>query len=215
MRSALAIAGLALALAACGGKPRAPEWQMNAAGALERFEQAWLAGEPRVADAEFARARRELAATADATMVARAELTRCALQVASLAFEPCPGFEPLRADAAPAERAYADYLQGARVQADLLPAHHRAVAGGTADARSVQAIDDPLSRLVAAGVLLRSGRGSPELMQVAADTASRQGWRRPLLAWLGAQLRLAEQRGAQEEAARLRRRIALAGGPPG
>jgi len=207
------IALVAVVLAACGSKPQAPEWQMNAHGALERFEQAWLVGQTRAADAEFARARRELAATADATLVARAELTRCAVQVASLVFEPCAGFEALRADAAPAERAYADYLQGTRVSPERLPAQHRAVAGGTADAKAVQAIDDPLSRLVAAGVLLRSGRGSPELMQLASDTASRQGWRRPLLAWLGAQLQLAERRGAQDEVERLRRRIALASNP--
>ena len=207
------IALVAVVLAACGSKPQAPEWQMNAHGALERFEQAWLVGQTRAADAEFARARRELAATADATLVARAELTRCAVRVASLVFEPCAGFEALRADAAPAERAYADYLQGTRVSPERLPAQHRAVAGGTADAKAVQAIDDPLSRLVAAGVLLRSGRGSPELMQLASDTASRQGWRRPLLAWLGAQLQLAERRGAQDEVERLRRRIALASNP--
>ena len=206
------IALVAVVLAACGSKPQAPEWQMNAHGALERFEQAWLVGQTRAADAEFARARRELAATADATLVARAELTRCAVQVASLVFEPCAGFEALRADAAPAERAYADYLQGARVSPELLPAQHRAVAGGTADAKAVQAIDDPLSRLVAAGVLLRSGRGSPELMQLASDTASRQGWRRPLLAWLGVQVKRAEEAGDSETAARLRRRMDLISG---
>ena len=209
------IAIVALVLAACGSKPQAPEWQMTAHGALQRFQEAWLAGQTRAADADFALARRELAATADATLVARAELTRCAVQVASLVFEPCTGFEALRADVAPAERAYADYLQGARVSPGLLPEQHRAVAGGAADARTVGAIGDPLARLVAAGVLLRTGRGSPELMQLASDTASRQGWRRPLLAWLGAQLQLAEQRGLQDEAARLRRRIALASGQKG
>jgi hypothetical protein len=206
------LAVFAVALAACGSKPQAPDWQMNAHGSLQRFEQAWLGGQTRAAEAEFARARRELAATADATLVARAELTRCAVQVASLVFEPCEGFEALREDVAPAERAYADYLQGARVPPELLPQQHRGVAAGGADAKAVEAIADPLSRLVAAGVLLRAGRGSPELMQLASDTASRQGWRRPLLAWLGAQLQLAERRGAQDEAARLRRRMALASG---
>jgi hypothetical protein len=41
------------------------------------------------------------------------------------------------------------------------------------------------------------------------DTASAQGWRRPLLAWLNVQAQRAEQGGDSEEAARLRRRIAL------
>lgn len=211
MSRAGAAASMALLLAACGSRPPAPDWQVDAHGSLQRYEQAWLAGSERAAQAEFDRARRELSATGQAGLVARAELTRCALQVASLEFGPCPGFEALRADAPAAERAYADYLQGAPVPADLLPAPHRAVAAG-ADAARVGAIEDPLSRLVAAGVAMRAGSGSPDLLQLGADTASAHGWRRPLLAWLGAQLRLAEQRGDSEQAARLQRRIALAAG---
>ena len=204
----------ALVLAACGNKPKAPEWQMNAHGALERYQQAFLVGDARVAAAEFGRARAELAATGQAGLVARAELTRCALQVASLVIEPCAGFEPLRRDAPAAERAYADYL-AARPDpqnAALLPPQHRALAGGNAGAATVKAIEDPLSRLIAAGVLLQSARASPEILQLAVDTASAQGWRRPLLAWLGAQALRAEQAGAKEETERLRRRMALVQG---
>ncbi len=208
---ALAVLAAVALLAACGSKPQAPDWQVAAHGALERYEQAWLAGDTRVADAEFARARRELSATGDAALVARAELTRCAVQVASLAVAPCAGFEPLRPDAPAAERAYAGYLAGERVDADLLPAQHRAAArDGTA--ASVGAIGDPLARLVAAGVQVRAGRGTPDLLQLGADTAAERGWRRPLLAWLGAQLRVAEQGGQADRAAALRRRIALVAG---
>ena len=185
-------------LAGCASKPQAPDWQVDAHGALQRYEQAFLAGDTRVADAEFARARRDLAATGQPSLVARAELTRCAVQVASLVLDECTGFEPLRADAGPAERAYADYLQGAAVDAALLPAQHRVAAGGRASAAALAQIADPVSRLVAAGVVLRSGHADPQVLQVAADTASAQGWRRPLLAWLGAQLKLAEQRGAAD-----------------
>ncbi|MBK0391698.1 hypothetical protein [Ramlibacter algicola] len=203
------VAAFAVLLAGCGNKPVAPDWQVEAHGALERYEQAYLAGASRAADAEFRRARDALAATGQPTLVARAELTRCALQVATLAFEPCTGFEPLQADAAAPERAYAAYLAGQQAPADQLPAHHRAVAA-RGDAAAVAEIADPLARLVAAGVVMRSGRGTPQLLQVAADTASAQGWRRALLAWLGAQLKLAEQAGDTEGALRLRRRIALA-----
>ena len=62
-----------------------------------------------------------------------------------------------------------------------------------------------------AGVLLRQGRASPALVARAVDTASEQGWRRPLLAWLGVQARLAEQAGQTGEAARIRRRMDLVG----
>ena len=48
---------LAWLAAACGSKPPTPDWQMNAVGALERYQQAWLSGEDRAAAAEFQRAR--------------------------------------------------------------------------------------------------------------------------------------------------------------
>ena len=204
---ALLMVGL---LAACGSRPPAPDWQVAAHGALERYRQAYLSGADRAAYAELARARRELAATGQAAMLARAELTRCALQVASLAFEACQGFEPLRPDVGDPERAYADYLAGGPAEAALLPPQHRGVAQGGAAA--LAGIQDPLARLVGAGVLVRSGRATPQVLQLAADTASAQGWRRPLLAWLGAQLRLAEQGGRTQEADQLRRRMALVAG---
>jgi hypothetical protein len=44
------------------------------------------------------------------------------------------------------------------------------------------------------------------------DTASEQGWRRPLLAWLGVQEKRASDAGDSETAARIRRRIDLISG---
>ena len=123
--------------------------------------------------------------------------------------DPCTGFDALRADAPPAEQAYADYLAGLPHDAALLPAAQRGAGPDT-----LGAIGDPLARLVAAGVLLRTGRASPTVIAAAVDTASAQGWRRPLLAWLQLQLQRAEQAGAEADAQRLRRRIALIAGPP-
>jgi hypothetical protein len=61
--------------------------------------------------------------------------------------------------------------------------------------------------------LLRAGRASPPVLAGAVEAASAQGWRRPLLAWLGVQAQRAEQAGDAQEAARLHRRIALASEP--
>lgn len=212
--AALALAGLALALVGCANRPPTPEWEMNAHGAMTRYEQAYLAGADRAADAEFVRARSALASTGRPQLVARGELVRCALRVASLDPTSCDGFEALRADAAEAEMAYAAYLTGAvlsATQVAQLPPAHRAMAGTDALQR-LAGIQDPLSRLVAAGVMVRGGRGSPEVLRIAAETASQQGWRRPLLAWLGAQVKLAEQAGNEHEAQRLRRRMDLVSG---
>jgi hypothetical protein len=144
---------------------------------------------------------------------------RCAAHVASLVFEPCQGFERLRHDAALPERAYAEHLAARplpRVDIERLPPAQQpaaaAVAGGDASTASVQAIDDPLSRLIAAAVLFRAGKASPATIALAAETASAQGWRRPLLAWLEVLALRAERGGAADEAERLRRQIRLVQG---
>jgi len=208
---------LGLGLAACGSQPPVPDWQMNAHGALALAVAADLEGNTRVAEREFARGRAEMARTGRPELVARAELLRCAGRVASLDFAPCAGFEPLRADAGAAERAYADYLAGRLDARDaaLLPAQQQAAARrAAADPAALAAISDPLARLVAAGVWFEKGWASPAVVAQAVDTASAQGWRRPLLAWLGVQARLAEQGGDAAEAARLRRRMDLVQGTP-
>lgn len=200
-------------LAACAGKS-VPDWQMNAKNSIERATAAYLEGNARVETQEFNLARSEISRTGRTDLMARVELTRCASRVASLVIEACDGFERLRADAAAPERAYADYLAGKIKSQDiaLLPAQHRTVAAASSDvaaASDLQSIEDPLAKLVAAGVLFRSNRATPAVLTVAADTASAQGWRRPLLAWLGVQLLRAENAGDVAEAERLRRRIAL------
>lgn len=203
-------------LAACAGTPP-PDWQMNARSAMERATAAYLEGNARVEAQEFLLARHEITGTGRVDLLARIELTRCATRVASLVLEDCAGFENLRQDAAAPERAYADFLNGQIKSQDivLLPPPQRAAASAASEAAAaaaLQNIDDPLSRLVAAGVLFRAHRATPAVLSAAVDTASAQGWRRPLLAWLGAQALLAEQAGDTVEAQRLRRRIALVQG---
>ena len=200
-------------LAGCGNTPPVPDWQLNAKGAMERAQEAYLIGNVRVEAAEFAKARSEVASTGRVDLLARLELARCALRVASLVFEECAAFTPLAQDAGAAERAYATYLTGRAQpeQAALLPEQHRAVVAGTAQPPGLKSVSDPLARLVAAAVLLQQGRADPALIVLAIDTASAQGWRRPLLAWLGVQAIRAEQGGDGVEAARIRRRMVLVG----
>ena len=226
MRLPAAYRALSLALAAllsgCASDPPPPDWLLEAQGSLRRASEAYLSGDTRVANAEFERARRELSRTGRAEWVARGELTRCALRLASLetlgnaeGSAPCPAFEPLRADAPVAEQAYADFLRGplAAARVPLLPAAQQAAAAAGTDAArreaAVRAIEDPVSRLVAAGAALRDGVAPPGLITLAIETASAQGWRRPLLAWLTFQLKRAQAAGEREAADALQRRIDL------
>ncbi|MBP6395716.1 MAG: hypothetical protein KA309_08195 [Giesbergeria sp.] len=208
--------GLAL-LGGCANQPPVPDWQMTADSTAQRGIAAFLQGNQRVEKLEFERARAATARTGDPVLLARLELLHCAAQVASLKLGPCAAFEALRPDAGAPEQAYADYLAGqvpasdARQIALLPPAQHSvaSAANPAAAVAALQAIADPLSRLVAAGVLMQTGRAGPAVMALAADTASAQGWRRPLLAWLLLQSKSAQAAGDAPEVARLQRRIAI------
>jgi len=220
MRRGTALACAAL-LVACAGGPPAPAWQTDAQGAIERATAAYLAGASKAHEAELARARAAVAGTGRPELAARLELIDCAARVASLVFEPCTRYELLRADAAAPERAYAEHLAAKPLPREaiaLLPAAQQPVAvalaagAAPAAASAAQAIEDPLSRLIAVAVLFRAGQASPALIASAADTASAQGWRRPLLAWLKVQALRAEKAGDTGELQRLQRRIALVEG---
>ena len=197
----------AAALAGCASQPAPPDWQANAKGALDAAVDDWLKGHTAAADAGFREARAETAATGRADRVIQVELVRCAAQAASLVFEACPGYAALAPDATPAQRAYADYLEGRWQAMDfaLLPEQHRAVVGGG----DIEAIADPLARLVAAGALFKAGRMTPQGIELALATASDRGWRRPLLAWLTVQAQRAAAAGDAGAVARIRRQIAL------
>lgn len=203
---------IAAVLAGCASKPLPPDWQANAKGALDASVDDYLKGHTAASASEFREARLETAATGRFELVAQVELVRCAAQAASLVFEDCPGYAALAADATPAQRAYAAYLAGQwdGLDAALLPEQHRAVVASGA----LDKIEDPLSRLVAAGALFKAGRMTPQGIELAADTASNQGWRRPLLAWLGVQEQRAKAAGDTAAAEQIRRRIALASNAP-
>ena len=175
-------------LSGCAGGPPPADWQLNSLSALNSYKLHYLRGDARSAELEFARARMELQSTGSPSLVARAELLRCAARAASLEFDGCPAFEKLRADAGPEELAYADYLAGRTDR---------------------PAGEDALSKLVSSGVRMKNGKITPMEIAAAVDIASTQGWRRSLLAWLGVQEKRAEAAGDREALAHIRRRIIL------
>ena len=213
MMSKIFLGAMAIFLTACASGPKPASWQLESKGAMERAVAAYLEGNSRIEAVELARARLEISSTGRVDLMARAELLSCASRVASLVFEPCAGFEKLRQDSPPAERAYADYLAGklSPQNINLLPKEQQKISQASVLQvySAIENIADPLARLVAAGTVFHAGLASPALVQAAVDAASSQGWRRPLLAWLGVQLKLAEASGNAQEAGRVQRRITL------
>ena len=200
---------IGLLLAGCASKPPEPSWRSNAASSLDGFTEAYLKGDTTIAANDFARAHTEMASTGRADLLAHAELVRCAVRTASLEVGECTGFTALSQDASAEERAYAAYLSGRwqGLNPALLPEQHRAIASGTG---GLAGIADPLARMVAAGAMLQAKRIAPPDIMIATDTASAQGWRRPLLMWLAVSQQRATALGDTAEAERIGRRIAIA-----
>jgi hypothetical protein len=196
-------------LAACVSNPAPPDWKLNTQSALENYEKAYLEGNTALADLSFARARAEAARTGQPAWVARVELARCATRAAALEFDDCPAYAAMKDGATPEERAYADFIAGnwPAVDSKALPNQYAPLL--KPGATDISQIKDPLSRLIAAGALFRQGNLPPAGITSAIDTASEQGWRRPLLAWLGVELKRAEAAGDQAAIALLRQRITL------
>ena len=226
MRTAFTLTALSalLLLAACSSTPPPPEWKANAAAALQAYSSAQLSGNTRLAEFEFKQAQSEISRTGRLDLMARAELTRCAVQVASLDWSPCTAVDAGAPNAPAEEKAYAHFLAGQweGLNPELLPRHYRKLvvqhqglrATGTPPgvqppSSILQTISDPLARLIAASVLLKRQQLSPTEWAVATETASEQGWRRPLLAWLGMEMKAAHAANRTDAATALQARIDL------
>lgn len=218
-RSVVAIAFTVLA--GCGSQPPAPDWAIGAEAAAQKASTAYLQGQQRVESLQWQKARDSVASTGRTDLAARMELMRCAAQVASLEWDDCSAYQALQPDAAAPEQAYARYLNARPGAEDvaMLPKEQQAAARYIAaqaaapltagEVQQMTGKGDPLSRLLAAAVLLRAGNASPELLQAGVEIASAQGWRRALMAWLLLQAKAAERAGDADMAAHIRRRLDL------
>jgi len=204
-------------LAGCSSAPPPPDWKMNAVSLLEHYQARFLEGDAKAADLALEKSRREIARTGRLDLLARLELAACGTRVAALDFTDCEAYVPLANEAAAADQAYARFLSGdwAGLDTKLLPPHYAGLVGAkdsSAANKAVAEIQEPLPRLIAAGLLFKQGRSEPATLALATDTASERGWRRPLLTWLAVQLKRARSAGDQAAIAHLQRRIELAEG---
>lgn len=180
---------LAVLTAACSSQPPPAQWATESQTASQRAVQAYLKGQPRVAQAEWRKAFHETAATGNPVHMARMALLECAAQMAALEVTDCPRFARYAAGAAPAEQAYARYLRADMQSVDVahLPAAQQAVARQLLAGQplgQLPADAPPLSQLTAAAVALHAGQLTAEAVAQAADVAAAQGWRRAAMAWL-------------------------------
>jgi hypothetical protein len=207
-----------LLLSGCGVKP-APVWISTGHKQLETFKQDFLIGRsPAITEIHFRNAVTEMKKGGDADLLGRAWLTRMALQIAMLMEMDAGDFPKIEAvEVVPANHNFYFFLKGdtAAVDISLLPESYRPFwasllkGDATEVAVAITAIDDPLSRLIASGLSVHHGFETEILLRISVETASQNGWKRALLAWLDRLKSLHEASGDTEKASAIKSRIDL------
>ncbi len=205
----------ALMLAACGGGPKTPDWKKDSASLIEKYKKAELKGETQRAERYFEQALDAAGSAGRLEDTARLHLVRCATRQASLDFNPCTGYlDQVRFGAVAEDEAYYRFLANLWDKLDraALPAQYRDFVQGVDPAKSLaiaEAIPDPLSRLIAISLLVSRKQASDDALRLAAETASEQGWRKPLLVYLKLLENRATVKNDMNEIEKLRARIRL------
>lgn len=205
-------------LMSCGGSPPIPDWTYASFNQMEDFKKASLEGKAGIADLHFNRAVEEIKKSGDLDLLAKAYLNRYAVQVALLeSFRDDDFLKIQTAEPNPVNAGFYAFLKGNFSQADrnlLPPQYSRTVADILAARKDnvtedVRQIEDPLSRLVMTGLLVRSGYENAELLSGAVETASRQGWKKALLIYLERLHAFHIQRQEGEKADKIKQKILL------
>lgn len=201
--------------AGCASRP-APEWIGASYNHLESFKRHYLRGDEILAEKSFRRALEEIRTSGDIDAMAKAYLIRYAVRTAALEAFDDREYLRLAADRSGLPHAhYYAFLKGsfAEVDVDRLPVQYRPflkalLNGNPGDIeREAIRIEDPLSRLIAAGLIVRARQAGEPLLNEAIETASGQGWKKPLLAYLTKLDRYYDSEKETSKAAEVRKRL--------
>lgn len=204
-----------LLLQACGGGPKVPDWKKDSVNLIEKYKIAELKGENLRAERYFEQALDAAGSAGKLGETARLHLVRCATRQARLVHEPCKGYlEHAKFGASQEDEAYYRFLtnQWDKLDSSKLPSSYRDYVKTTDPAKSLaslKGISDPLSRLIAASIAIARKQADDATLNLAAETASEQGWRKPLLVYLKLLENRASLKDDKPELARLRARIKL------
>ncbi len=206
-----------LLLAGCGSK-RIPDWTYAGYNQLEDFKKSFLTGDDKIAALHFKKAVEEIKKSGNPDILAKAHLTKYAVQTAVLeTIDDDLYLKIAEVQSLQKNSHFYHFLKGKvdQVESQFLPEQYRGIMetlrkGNKADIPADCAkIEDPLSRLIAIGIVIQSGENGVQLLQTAVDTASANGWKKALLIYLEKLADYYTMKKEPETATGIRKRIDL------
>lgn len=205
-------------LAGCGASQPVPDWLNASHSQLEAYQKNYLSGSDKLAALRFKGAINDIKKSGDLEMLARAYLIRMALQRAVLEEPDAEDYLKIAAlQSMPTNRNYYAFLKGEPAQVDekLLPAQYQGLLnnlrpeGEEGRLAAIGKMQNPLSQLIAMGVLVYRNQESEALLQRAVAVASAQGWKKALLAYLERLRLYYEGKPQKDKALEIEQRIML------
>jgi len=217
MKKYLSIFVFLMLLAGCGSKP-IPDWTNAAFNQLESYKKSYLMGQASIAELHFTRAVEEIKKSGNLDIMARAYLIKYALQTVLLEKIDASKYVYIETlHPSPANKTYYAFLNGNfdRVEPQLLPEQYRTffktyrTENPAAAVDEIQKMEDPLSRMIAIGLMVQLRKSDERCLEIAIDTASQNGWKQALLVYLDKLHSFYETRKDLEQAANIRKKIEL------
>lgn len=195
-----------------------PKWTSTSFNNLEDFKINYLAGQENKAEMYFQKATEAIKKSGNLRLLSMAYLTKYAMQVAVL--EDFDDSQYLRIDVVdsdPRNNNYYLFLKGkvSLLNDDALPKQYRPLLkvmrmGNEATlSDKIDKIDDPVSKLVAIGFIIKYYSDNEGILNIAVEISSRNGWRKPLIVYLEKLKSFYEAKQDQEKARKIQQRIQL------
>ena len=180
-------------ICACGSTQQLPDRKDVAFRNFESYKTNFLNGKEGVSEPHFNKAKQALSDGNDLYLLAKIYLTKYALHTAALEdFDDSEFVRINKLQPSESNFAYYNFLKGnfAAAEDNLLPSNYSGFIKAARDkdlakaVGEIRSIGDPLSRLIACGILVKYISYDANILQSAVNTSAENGWRRPLLAYL-------------------------------
>jgi hypothetical protein len=209
---------IVISFSGCGGSKKTPGWIDTSYNQLENYKENYLSGKDRIAELQFNKAVDEIKKSGNLEILGRAYLTKYAVHVAVLEVFDEKEYLSIEAlEAIPQNRTFYNFLKGSfdKVDESLLPKQYNEVLKvfrkGTFEdaAHEISKMEDPLPKLIAAGLLIQKNIRNEAVLKIAIDTAAQNGWKKALLAYLEKLALFYETKKESEKAAHITQKILL------